>query len=176
MTFLFGCEHRQSSLIPQRLCSSWDLFFFFFFSTGDGANREQRLSLADSFSDHPQLADSADPPHPSCTHHKPPSLFHVSVAGVLLLPPPLLLLLLYCCPPPPPPPAVVVPFWWGVRQLIDAPREHLMSTRPPPARHHGENMSRVAARTRPGSILSLWRSGMEIIKQPFISSNCTLLS
>lgn len=85
-----------------------------------------------------------------------------------------------CCytavPPPPPPPAVVVPFWWGVRQLIDAPREHLMSTRPPPARHHGENMSRVAARTRPGSILSLWRSGMEIIKQPFISSNCTLLS
>lgn len=70
----------------------------FLFSTGDRVNREQRLVGADSFSDHPQLADSADPT-PPCTRHKPPSLFHLGIAGVLLLPPPPPLLLLFLLPP-----------------------------------------------------------------------------
>lgn len=145
------------------------LFSLSFSSTGDGANREQRLFVADSFSDHPQLADSADPPPPLAA----PAInltalssqrccsfaAAAAAAAVAILLPPLQLSL---------------PFGGGVGQLIDGPCERLVATRPPPARHHGENMSRVAARTRPGSILSLWSSETESIKKPFISSNCTL--
>lgn len=150
MKFLHGGEHKNWSIIPQRLYSCWELFLF---STGDGVNRERRLFATDSFSDHPQLADSADPPlplppAPAC--HKPPSLFHLGIAGVSL-PPPLLLLLLLL-----PPLQLSLPFGGEPGQLIDDPCRHLVSTRPPPARDHGENMSRVAARTRPGSILSVW--------------------
>lgn len=98
MKFLFGCEHKKSSIIPQRLYSCWDFFFLLPLNRWRGEQRAAfirrwlllRPSSAGWFSWSP----------PSCTRHKPPSLFHLSVAGVLLLPPPpLLLLLLYCCHP-----------------------------------------------------------------------------
>lgn len=157
MKFFFGCEHKKSSIIPQRLYSCWD-FFSFFFPTGDGANREQRLFVADSFSDHPQLADSADPPRaaPAINPHR--SFISASLEFCCCR------RRCCCCCYTAATPAVVAPFWWGVGQLIDDPCEHLVSARPPPARHHAENMWRVAARTRPGSILSLWSSEVEIIK------------
>lgn len=125
-------------------------FFFSFLSTGDGANREQRLFVADSFSDHPQLADSADPPRAAPAINPHLSFISASLEFCCCRH-----RRCCCCCYTAATPAVVAPFWWGVGQLIDDPREHLVSTRPPPARHHGENMSRVAARTRPGSILSL---------------------
>ena len=99
MQFLISCKHKKSSIFPLRLYSCWH---FFSSSSSQQVAAEQRAAFIRRWLLlRPSSAGWFSWSPPSCTLHKPPSLFHLSVAGVLLLspPPPLLLLLLSCCHP-----------------------------------------------------------------------------